>query len=400
MKKRRLPNLKVKKIPIQTKTAGNDQWKFPTLKATPGSLYIHVPFCKKKCPYCHFFVLPHEAQAVNSYLDGVELEWELSKHLIGDILTIYLGGGTPSLLTPDEVHRILSLFPKVHPSAQEITLEANPEDVSLEKMKLYKELGINRVSIGVQSLDDSTLLTIGRHHGAPKAVQAVFDTYNAGIENISIDLMYDLPSQTLSSWKKTVDKAVTLPIQHLSLYNLTLEIGSLYHKQRKTIAPRMPKDATSSAMLSYAVQTLQENSFTRYEISAFCKQNRISQHNIGYWTARPFLGLGPSAFSYINGTRSKNISHLAKWKKSLEIGLLPIDFQETLPHPDNLHELLAVGLRVAKGVDIANLQDLPTSTKNLLNSLTERGLLKKNGTNFSLTERGKLFYDDVASEII
>jgi len=342
--------------------------------------------------------MPHEENGVASFLEGIELEWDLKKHLLDEheIVSIYLGGGTPSLLTPLQIESILSFFPK----ADEITLEANPEDVSFQKMLEYRKLGINRVSIGVQSLDESTLYTIGRNHSSNKAVKAIEDTFRAGIENISIDLMYDLPNQTFFCWKKTIDKAIQLPITHLSLYNMTLEIGSLYYKDRDQIAPLMPKDELSIEMLNYAVKTLQTSGFDRYEISAFCKNGQISQHNIGYWTARPFVGLGPSAFSYYQQSRLRNICHLNKWKKSVEMGLLPIDFQETLPHPDNIHELIAVGLRVAKGIDINDFPSLPKDTLNTLNTLVKKGFLATFKSKYFLTETGKLFYDDVASEII
>lgn len=286
------------------------------------------------------------------------------------------------------------------PKAAEITLEANPEDVTLEKMIAYQKLGINRVSIGVQSLDDPTLYSIGRGHTSNRSIEAIYQTWQAGITNISIDLMYDLPNQEFPSWKKTIDRVLSLPITHLSLYNLTLELGSLYHKKQISIAPLMPHDEESAAMLSYAIETLTRGGFNRYEISAFCKENLISNHNLGYWTGRPFIGLGPSAFSYYGGSRLQNTPHLSKWKNDLLQGSLSFHFEETLPHPANLHELLAIGLRVSTGIDITAFPTLPRDTLNLLTSLTERGLLSCNETRYALTPKGQLFYDDVASEIV
>ncbi len=337
-------------------------------------------------------------QDVENYIEGIKLEWELRKSSLGEIVSIYLGGGTPSLLTLEQVKEILSLFPK---TAKEITIEANPDDVSPEKMKGYISLGINRLSIGVQSLDDSSLLKIERTHSARKAKEAVQIAHAAGFHNISIDLMFDLPGQTFSSWKKTVDEAVLLPISHLSLYNLIFEKGSLYYKQRKELSKETPDEEISLKMLEYAVQTCEKNGLARYEISAFCRDNKESLHNTGYWLGRPFLGLGPSAFSYMDGKRFQNICHLKKWYTALHQGLDPKDFEECLPYPENIHELLAIKLRLLKGIDLKDFPTLPKETLTTLKTLTKEGfLLEAKSTHYRLSEKGKLFYDLVASEII
>ena len=337
-------------------------------------------------------------QDVENYIKGIKLEWEYRKKSLSEIVSIYLGGGTPSLLTLDQIAEILSLFPK---TATEITIEANPDDVTLEKMQGYISLGINRLSIGVQSLDDSSLLKIERTHSAKKAKDAVLIAHKAGFDNISIDLMFDLPGQTFSSWKKTVDEAVLLPITHLSLYNLIFEKGSLYYKKRKELSKETPTDEISLNMLEYAVQTLEKNGLSRYEISAFCKDGKESLHNTGYWLGRPFLGLGPSAFSYMDGKRFQNICHLKKWYTALQKGLNPTDFEECLPFPENIHELLAIRLRLLKGIDIKDFPTLPPETLKTLKNLTKEGfLLEASGTHYSLSEKGKLFYDLVASELV
>ena len=353
---------------------------------TTGSLYVHVPFCSKKCPYCHFFVQP--LQDVDLYLDGIKREWLFRKSELSSLTSIYLGGGTPSLLTLPQLEILLALFPK----AEEITIEANPETLSLETLQGYRSLGINRLSIGVQSLDDTHLLQIGRTHSANKAVEGILLAERAGFDNVSIDLMYDLPHQTLSQWKKTVDTAVQLPIHHLSLYNLMFEEGSSYYKRQKTLRPLMPTDEESLAMLHYAVERLEACGLKRYEISAFGKQ---SLHNVGYWTARPFLGLGPSAFSYIRGTRFRNKPHLKQWHAALTKNLDPRDFEETLPYPDNLHELFLVHLRLLSGAPYTHL---PEQTKARLNELSLYLSLDK--THARLTPHGLLFYDTLASLLI
>ncbi len=354
---------------------------------TTGSIYVHIPFCAKKCPYCHFFVQP--LQDVLLYLDGIKKEWALRKNSLNEIVSIYLGGGTPSLLSLSEIEEILTLFPK----AEEITIEANPDDLTREKLAGYRALGINRISIGVQSLDDSNLQVIGRTHSAKKAKDGVLMAYAAGFDNISIDLMYDLPSQTFSTWKKTIDAAVELPISHLSIYNLIFEEGSAYYKRK----PLVPPEEESLKMLEYAVLKCEKGGLNRYEISAFCRDNKESLHNTGYWLGRSFIGLGPSAFSYMDGSRFRNICHLKKWHTALVSGTDPSDFRETLSYRDSIHELLAVRLRLMRGTSLKNI---PPETLAILDSLAEQGFLHKTPTHASLSEKGKLFYDLVASEII
>lgn len=363
-----------------------------------GGIYIHVPFCRKKCHYCHFFIHPYDSKYIENYLTSIEAEWHLRKHMLNPtIRTIYLGGGTPSLLTPSQAERILRLFPE---TAEEITIEANPEDVTKERIQGYKEIGINRISIGVQSLNDNELLTIGRNHGANKAIEAINIAYDAGIENISIDLMYDLPSQSFASWEKTVSQLVDLPIKHLSLYNMTFEVGSLYHKKQEEIAPQVPKDEESLKILEHGLLALDSIGLRRYEISAFAHPGFESKHNSSYWTAKPFIGLGPSAFSYIDGRRFQNICHLKKWATKVQSGLDPTNFSEKLPYPDNLHELLAVNLRLLSGINLQNFPTLPQTTLTTLDSLCLEGLLTRKNNTLSLTKKGTYFYDTIASQII
>jgi oxygen-independent coproporphyrinogen-3 oxidase len=210
----------------------------PTIGKQSVSLYFHVPFCSKKCDYCHFYVLPDNPESKVKLMDGFRREWELRlPFLLGkEIETIYFGGGTPSLLGADRVSEILQWinhsFPTTH--LREITLEANPEEISLELMQGYVNAGINRVSMGIQTLHDPLLKTLGRQHSSFKALDAVHMIQQAGIKNITVDLMYDLPGQTLAIWKDTLDRVCELPIQHLSLYNLTIELYFL--KIRKNCA--------------------------------------------------------------------------------------------------------------------------------------------------------------------
>ena len=357
---------------------------------TTGSYYWHIPFCTKRCPYCHFYVAPDQAPLHALLLQGLRMEWDRSNHF-ESIASIYFGGGTPSLLGPKAIGEILSWI-KPAPGT-EITLEANPQEITPQLIRSFAQVGINRLSIGVQSLDNTLLKTLGRLHSAEKALAAI-DAAASYIPNISIDLMYDIPGQTLSSWQATLQALGDLPITHLSLYNLTFEPKTLYFRQQKKLLPLLPSPETSLSMLETAVSHLEKIGLARYEISAFARPGFRSHHNIGYWTARPFLGFGPAAFSYRGGKRWRNIENLKKYHALLSSGDSPIDFEEQLSPEAHLHELLAVRLRLLEGVD---MRDFPTS---LYTKLQERGWIYIEGNRARLTEKGLNFYDSVAEEIV
>lgn len=364
------------------------------------SLYFHIPFCTRKCPYCHFYVLPDEERFKAQLLTSLALEWQMQAPLLQNKtqISLYFGGGTPFLFGPTAIQTIIDWASP--PKGCEITLEANPENVTLELMQAYKKAGVNRVSIGVQSLDDSSLGTLHRTHNAETALRAIERTYEAGIDNISIDLMYDLPSQTLESWERTLSRLEKLPITHLSLYNLTFEPHTVFFKHRKKLTPLVPAPDLSLRMLQSAVDRLEALGLKRYEISAFAKPGFASKHNSGYWTARPFLGFGPSAFSYWEGKRFRNIANLSAYSKALAENRSPVDFAETLAYPDNLHELLAVRLRLLEGVAFSEFPELPASTHDILRSLSAQGWIELTPARAKLSQEGLLFYDSVAAAII
>lgn len=358
-------------------------------------LYVHVPFCRKKCPYCHFAITPYQERKVFPYISAICKEYSL-KGLSPPFSTLYFGGGTPSTLSPKELSTLISLLGS---SAREITLEVNPEDVNPEYVQAIAQLGINRVSMGVQSLDDHQLQLIERRHSAQRAKDALLTLYDNGIQNLSIDLMYDLPHQTLPSFRRTLLQISDLPITHISLYNLVLEPGSLYEKQRTKIEPQLPSETLSSKMLALAVQTLEAQGFLRYEISAFCKLGYESQHNRGYWTGKPFVGLGPSAWSYQNGIRSQNIPQYGPYVKALNTGKDPTQYSEQLEPEAQQRELLAVGLRLCEGINKTQYTYSPT-VQDILNTLEADNFLTQSQNHIQLTDHGRLFYDTVASELM
>lgn len=343
------------------------------------------------------------------FLAALEKEWQLVSSKIQDmeIVSIYFGGGTPSLLGPARVEEILSWVKKSDISLSpncEITLEVNPENASLELMQSFNKAGINRVSLGLQSLDDNLLNILGRTHSSNKSIDAILATYEAGITNISVDLMFELPYQEINMWQSTLKQVQKLPVTHLSLYNLVIEPNTSFHKKQKELSPHLPSPEMSKQMLDMAVSLLEEVGLKRYEISAFAKEGYESRHNTGYWQARPFLGLGPSAFSYFDKKRFRNVANLHKYCKALGKGILPKDFEEELSYPENVKELLAVEIRLIKGVNLSEFEKrhalLPKELHATLEKLIQKKWLEKEGSVIRLTEQGLLFYDSVAEEII
>lgn len=371
------------------------------------SLYIHVPFCTRKCNYCNFYIIPDKDIFKQRYFKALRWEWELYHHYLEkkQLVSVYFGGGTPALLGSQAIGQILEWLPIESSKTQvEITLEANPENVTRALMEAYHAVGINRVSLGIQTLDSALLQRLGRLHSAEKALNSVWETAEAGIKNISIDLMYDLPGQSLEGWQRTLQQAISLPISHLSLYNLTIEPNTVFFKYRRTIEAEQPRQEVSCQMYQEAVKTLNIANLQQYEISAFARDSFHSYHNLGYWTARPFLGLGPSAFSFWEGKRFRNVAHLNRYYTELEEGRLPIDFEEKLSSTALQKELLVIQLRVLSGVDLSlfcqQYGDLDHETTTTIRKLIEKGFLLREGEHIRLSEQGILFYDDVASELI
>lgn len=372
------------------------------------SLYFHIPFCTRKCDYCHFYVIPDKEAHKELLLQGLHLEWQRWSSLFTGrrLRSIYFGGGTPSLFGPERVATVLSwIAPLFAETPLEITLEVNPENATFSLMQAYQEAGINRISMGVQSLDNSLLATLTRRHDAHRAMQAIHDTYRSGIENISMDLMYELPNQTLDQWKRTLQQLQELPISHLSLYNLTIEPQTAYYRRKETLLPLLPNEETNLSMYELAVDELAKIGLPQYEISAFAKPGRYSIHNTGYWLGREFIGFGPSAFSYWKGKRFSNVAHIHRYCKALEEGEPSHDFEEQLPLKEHRKELFTVAIRLRQGVDLARFTalhgPLDEETLSILDQLISDGLVQRDTSGrYALTQRGVLFYDSVATELI
>lgn len=373
------------------------------------SLYIHIPFCTKKCDYCHFYVIPDKESHQNRLLEALQWEWEQYLPILqGKTLsTIYFGGGTPSLFGPERLDQILQLIgnsPIQLSKEIEITLEANPERITLPLMREYAKAGVNRVSMGVQTLDADLLHLLGRLHRPETAKQAIYTVVEAGISNLSIDLMYDLPKQTLQHWEQTLDQIKELPITHLSLYNLTIEPHTVFFKKQAQLNPLLPDAEASLRMYEMAIERLEEMGLMAYEISAFAQPGYYSRHNTGYWTGRSFLGLGPSAFSFWEGRRFRNVANLNQYYEALKQGRSPIDFEEKLTAEASRRELFVIRLRLRCGISLNEFEKsygpLEAETRDKIKQLLDDGLLSVHGDRLSLTRQGMLYYDSIAAELI
>ena len=368
------------------------------------SLYIHVPFCTRKCPYCHFYSIQEDKGLKERFVNALCQEIEKWRQTISDrnIVSVYFGGGTPFLLGPSHVERILNLFST--PRNAEITIEANPETATSPLLQAYHSLGVNRLSIGAQSFSDTFLKILHRAHTAEQTKRVLDDAISSGWTNISIDLMYDLPGMDLLAWEQTLNEACRLPIQHISLYNLVIEPNTPWFRKKAAIESSCPTEEISTQMIEATWAITKSHGFDQYEISAFAKPGFRSHHNVGYWQGREFLGFGPSAFSFFGGSRFSNVANLKKYCQAIEEKTSTIETTEELEPKMRLREMAAIGLRMNAGITLSALeaqwgaQDKELATA--LQRLEQMGLLEQHTGTFFLNDRGRLVYDAIAVEII
>lgn len=372
-----------------------------------AGVYIHVPFCKTRCIYCDFFTRTDMGQKT-PYIESLCREIELRADYLGGepIDTIYFGGGTPSQLSPDNLKSVLdavySCFP-VNKKA-EITLEANPDDLSEKYLNSLIELGFNRLSMGVQSFDDDLLHFLNRRHSAQKAIQAVQAAQKAGFSNISIDLMYGLPGQTISVWHNTLEIAAQLQVQHISSYHLIYEEGTKLYKLFNEGAIKTIDEELSLKMFSDMIDSLSNAGFIHYEISNFGKEGYFSRHNSSYWQGVKYLGIGPSAHSYNRTDRSWNIASIPKYIDGITTSKPDIE-EEILTDNERYNDFVLTGMRTMWGVSEEKLREqfgkeyLTYFEKNIQKHIAS-GSVKKEKEVYSLTRKGIFISDTVMSDLM
>jgi oxygen-independent coproporphyrinogen-3 oxidase len=367
----------------------------PTTGSQPLYVYAHVPFCASKCVYCDFYVTLAKYGGQEAYLQALLREWQLRSDFLKTssslwhLETLYMGGGTPSLLTASAYE---SLFQAMSgclalPSTAEITLEANPNAMASTPAD-YLSVGFNRVSVGVQSFQDGELKKLSRIHTADAAFEFIEKLSEQGFQNISLDLMYGIPGQTLNSWSDTLTRALALPIQHLSLYGLKVEEATPLARLVQTGAYPLPDEEMTVSMYEMACQVLAENGFHRYEFSNFARPGFESRHNLRYWDFEDWLALGPSAHGLWQGVRYENAADLAQYLNDPLGGS-----SETLSPQVQLENALIFGLRKTEGVSIRAIEarfqvSLAERYAGPLQRYVDQGFLVWNSHTLRLTERG------------
>lgn len=323
-----------------------------------SGIYIHIPYCKSICNYCDFYKTASLSSVEKTVLN-IAKEIELRKDYLDNSVvdTIYFGGGTPSILTMNNLKMLLSTINSSFTISKspEITLEANPDDLTYEYLHEIRSVGVNRLSIGIQSFSDSDLKMMKRRHTAIEAEASVLLAKSSGFSNISIDLIYGMEFSTNEQFNQNIDKAISLDVQHISAYHLTIEEKTTFYLYQKQGKIREIDENRSNEQLLILRNKLKQNGFEHYEISNFAKPNFISQHNSNYWKQVPYLGIGPSAHSYNGESRQWNIASVMKYNKALDNNMLYYD-KEVLSETDKFNDYIITSLRTALGINIGYVE--------------------------------------------
>ena len=377
------------------------------IETTMAGIYIHIPFCKKRCIYCDFYsttLLKYRG----AYVGALCRELRLRKdYLKGEaVQTVYIGGGTPSLLQRAELEQLFGEIGRVYglSDCEEITLEANPDDLTEHYVQMLTTLPINRLSIGIQTFDDGLLKLLNRRHTAAEAITAVKRCQDAGFSNISIDLIYGLPGETDAIWEHDLEQAIGLGVQHISAYSLTYEEGTALWQLREKQQIKETDEEQSLRFFSTLMQRLKEAGFQHYEISNFCLPGRHSRHNSSYWEGIPYLGCGAAAHSFDGSSRQWNVADLTKYIDGIFDGQ-PLYEREELSATTRYNELVMTRLRTSRGLDLEALRTafgerLYRYCMEMARPCIERGFLAIEGNHLHLTETGIFISDDIISDLM
>lgn len=373
-------------------------------------IYIHIPFCKQKCFYCDFCSFANKNEMQERYVEAVINEIKNITHKEKyTVTTIYFGGGTPSILNPEYIKNILqeieSSF-KILDDA-EITIEINPGTVNEEKLKKYKEYGINRLSIGLQSANDKILKKIGRIHDYKQFEEIFFYAKKCGFKNINVDLMIGLPTQTIEDVKQTLEKIIQKNPEHISVYSLIIEEGTIIEKLINENKLQLPDEETERIMYWTVVNELKENGYNQYEISNFSKKTYESKHNTNCWKQKQYVGLGTSAHSYLNKKRYSNTNNIEEYIKNIQENNISknITIHEEQTEESTMNEYMLLGLRMIQGININEFKqkfktDPTIKYKKILEKLQKENLIQITKTSIKLTKQGIDFGNIVWEEFI
>lgn len=372
-----------------------------------AGIYIHIPYCKQACYYCDFHFSTSQ-RTLPAMVEAICKELNLQKdYLPGkpSLQSIYFGGGTPSLLPPHHIEQILNTVYRLYrvEADAEITLEANPDDLSAGKLRTFYQLGINRLSIGIQSFQNDILQKLHRAHSAKQAIDAVRQAQEVGFRRISIDLIYGIPGVSTARWLDDIEQALALNVGHVSAYCLTIEEKTVFGRwyQKGKLSP--PDDAVAAEQMALLIEQLQKAGFIHYEISNFALPGHFARHNSSYWKQLPYLGVGPAAHSYDGKSRQANIANNALYIKSIEAGKVPAQREELSPQ-DHANELLLTGLRTIWGCSLPELRQHLTGKQwdDLLKEIRRycaEGYLQLENDTLRLTQKGKFIADSILESL-
>lgn len=367
-----------------------------------AGIYLHIPFCRRKCAYCDFYSVARPA-LIESFVDALKHEIRHTQ-IQETVNTVYFGGGTPSMLPPDEIDSILALISSQFTFSEnpEITIEANPEDIHANQLKMWNKAGVNRLSIGLQSLDDQQLSQLRRNHTAKEALNSIELSLQAGFVNISADLIYGLPNLSLPVWEQSIRTLLNSGITHLSAYHLSLEPNTLMFKQVKKNQIYLPDEEDSEAQFHALFRITEAMGFPWYEISNFAKPGFESKHNSAYWDGTPYYGFGPSAHSF-NGNSIRRWNH-ADLKAYIENPDSAMS-QEILNQNDKINDYLITSIRTRKGINMQDFSNHFPEADNAhliekFNNLKARGLMQNVDMVYSLNPSGLFLSDAILKDIL
>ena len=372
-----------------------------------AGIYIHIPFCKRRCIYCDFFSTT-QSEKKSAYVHALCQELDMRKdYLEGeDIETIYLGGGTPSQLTQKELEEIFSSLYNIYKVKEnaEITLEANPDDLTPEYIHMLRTLPINRISMGIQTFQEETLKLLHRRHTAQQAIEAVKHCREAGFQNISIDLMYGLPGETLETWKEDLQQAIALHPEHISAYHLIYEVGTALWKLREQNQVEEADEDLSVTLFKTLIEELTHAGYEHYEISNFCLPGLHSRHNSSYWTGKKYLGCGPSAHSFNGTSRQWNVASLDKYIQSIQQGELDYEIEE-LDIYTRYNDFVITTIRTHWGMSLSHLrstygENLYQYCLRMAKPHLEQGVLEIKEDTLKLTKEGIFISDGIMSDLL
>ncbi|WP_280768518.1 radical SAM family heme chaperone HemW [Salipaludibacillus daqingensis] len=376
----------------------------------PKSLYVHVPFCEQICHYCDFNKFFLKNQPIDEYLELCASEMEKTVHSFPTdegISTIYIGGGTPTSISTHQLQYLLAKVKQHFFLAEnvEFTVEVNPGSADEEKMAMLYEMGVNRLSIGAQTFDENLLKAINRDHEAKDVEKTVELARRVGINNLSIDMMFGLPRQTMSQWKSSLEIVCQMPIQHISAYSLKVEEKTVFYQLLRKGKLPMPGQETEAEMYEYMLEKLNENGFHHYEISNFAKEGRQSLHNLTYWNNEEYYGIGAGAHSYMDGVRRANHGPLPKYMNALKNNELPYFEEHVVPTMEKMEEQMFMGLRKRNGVSIQEFQkkfgkDVYEVFPQVIEKLKKNLLLEEDKGRVKLTNKGLLLGNEVFEKFL